>query len=211
MKLDKRVQKIAEIINKKLELRGAWFFQLKLDSNNEYKLLEIAPRIAGTMCLHRNTGVNFELMSIYDRMGFDISIIQNDFELEVERALINRFVLKYEYDTVYIDFDDTIINKNKVNEFVILFLYQCFNKNKKIILITKHKEKIMDSLKKFKINAELFDAIISLKEEEHKKKYICQKAIFIDDSFSERKEVKDSIGIPCFDIDQIESLIDWRK
>lgn len=213
MDMDNKVLEIAKMINKKLELRGAWFFQVKLDINNKFKLLEIAPRIAGTMCLHRNAGINFELMSIYDRMGYSINIIPNNYELEVERALINRFNLNYEYKTVYIDFDDTIVNKNKVNEFMILFLYQCINKNKEIILITKHKEKIMNSLKKFKVNIELFDKIISIKEEEEKKKYINNKnnAIFIDDSFSERKSIYDSIGIPCFDLDQIESLIDWKK
>lgn len=211
METDSRVTEIANIINNKLRFRGAWFFQVKYDIKNEFKLLEVAPRIAGTMCLHRNLGANFELMSIYDRMGYDISINTNDYELEVERALINRFIIKYEYANVYIDFDDTITNKGTVNEFTMLFLYQCLNKGKKIILITKHKDIIEQSLKKYKICIDIFDEIISIEQCDKKKEYISNNSIFIDDSYSERKDVHDSIGIPCFDVDQIESLIDWRK
>ena len=40
---------IAQIINEKLNLRGLWFFQLKLNSKNELKLLEISSRISTTM------------------------------------------------------------------------------------------------------------------------------------------------------------------
>ena len=213
MDMHEEVKNMANIINTKLNFRGAWFFQVKLDVNKEFKLLEIAPRIAGTMCLHRNHGINFELMSIYDRMGYEIDTINNNFELEVERALINRFIAKYEYNTVYMDFDDTIINKNKVNEFIMLFLYQCINNNKKIILITKHKTDILEDLRKYKIDINIFNKIIVVKEEENKSAFIEQKnkAIFIDDSFKERKDVSEKIKIPCFDLDAIEALIDWKK
>lgn len=213
MPLDERVYNIAKIINSKLEFRGAWFFQVKLDINNEFKLLEIAPRIAGTMCLHRNNGVNFELMSIYDRMNYEINIINNKPSLEVKRSLINRFVLDYEYSTVYIDFDDTIINKNKVNEFMMLFLYQCANNNKRVILITKHKNDIYESLQKYKIDKSLFYEIIVLSENQNKFEFIKykEKSIFIDDSFKERQEVYKNVDIPCFDLDSIETLINWKK
>ena len=93
----------------------------------------------------------------------------------------------------------------------MLFLYQCLNKGKKIILITKHKDIIEQSLKKYKICIDIFDEIISIEQCDKKKEYISNNSIFIDDSYSERKDVHDSIGIPCFDVDQIESLIDWRK
>ena len=127
MPLNDEVKEMANIINNKLNLRGTWFFQVKLDKNNKFKLLEIAPRIAGTMCLHRNAGINFPLMSIYDKMGYDIEIIKNNYQIEVERALVNRFIVDYDYSTVYIDFDDTIINKisQKKTHFVVsLFIIQ---------------------------------------------------------------------------------------
>jgi hypothetical protein len=35
-------------------------------------------------------------------------------------------------------------------------------------------------------------------------------SIFIDDSFSERLAISNELDIPVFDLDAIESLIDWR-
>ena len=35
-------------------------------------------------------------------------------------------------------------------------------------------------------------------------------SIFIDDSFSERKKISKILGIPVFDVDMVESLIDRK-
>ncbi|MBG9816166.1 carbamoylphosphate synthase large subunit short form [Bacillus safensis] len=212
LQMDEQTKQIAHEINKHLQFRGAWFFQIKEDVNGNYKLLEVAPRIAGTMALYRNKGVNFPLLSLYDRMDFDIKVEDNGVDLEVDRALINRFTIRYSYQRVYVDFDDTITYKDKVNPLLMLFLYQCFNSNKEIILITKHIHNIKETLEKLRINANLFNRIIHLEKEDIKSKYIDNQisSIFIDDSFSERDQIK-AAGIPVFDVDSIESLIDWRS
>ncbi len=212
LQMDEQTKQIADEINKHLQFRGAWFFQIKEDVNGDYKLLEVAPRIAGTMALYRNKGVNFPLLSLYDRMDFNIKIEDNGVNLEVDRALINRFTIVYSYQRVYVDFDDTITYKDKVNPLLMLFLYQCFNSNKEIILITKHIHNIKETLEKLRINANLFNRIIHLEKEDIKSKYIDNQtpSIFIDDSFSERDQIK-AAGIPVFDVDSIESLIDWRS
>lgn len=212
LSLDKSVLKMANDINKAMEFRGVWFFQVKLDVNNEFKLLEIAPRVAGTMCLYRNDGINFELLSIYDRLGYDVEVINNKLSVEVDRALINRFITDTNYHTVYVDFDDTIIVEKKVNELLMAFLYQCLNNDKKIILITKHIDNINETLLKYKISKDIFERIITLDKAAEKSDHILEHgAIFIDDSFSERKQIHDKLGVPCYDLDMIESLIDWRK
>ncbi|WP_269773650.1 ATP-grasp domain-containing protein [Bacillus safensis] len=212
LQMDEQTRQIAYEINKHLQFRGAWFFQIKEDVNGDYKLLEVAPRIAGTMALYRNKGVNFPLLSLYDRMDFDIKIEDNGVDIEVDRALINRFTIAYSYQRIYVDFDDTITYKDKVNPLLMLFLYQCFNSNKEIILITKHIHNIKETLEKLRINANLFNRIIHLEKEDIKSKYIDNQtpSIFIDDSFSERDQIK-AAGIPVFDVDSIESLIDWRS
>lgn len=212
LQMDEQTKQIAHEINKQLQFRGAWFFQIKEDVNGDYKLLEVAPRIAGTMALYRNKGVNFPLLSLYDRMDFDIKVEDNGVDIEVDRALINRFTVQYSYERVYVDFDDTITYKGKVNPLLMLFLYQCFNSDKEIILITKHIHKIEETLEKLRININLFNRVIHLEKEDIKSKYMDNKkpSIFIDDSFSERDQIK-ATGIPVFDVDSIESLIDWRS
>lgn len=206
------VREIAEIINSKLDFDGAWFFQLKKDKNNNYKLLEIAPRIAGTMALHRNTGINFPLLTLYVHMGIDVSVISNKNKLTIDRALTNRFNYEIDYDRVYLDFDDTVFFKGKINTYLMMFLYQCVNENKEIVLITKHIKDINETLKDLKIDINLFDEIIPLTKEDEKYKFMDEDvpSIFIDDSFSERLAISKKLGIPVFDLDAVESLIDWR-
>ena len=95
--------------------------------------------------------------------------------------------------------------------FVSSFLFQCLNKNIKITLITKYIGTDLNThLNKFKI-FQIFDEILWLNESDQKFKFIENtKSIFIDDSFSQRKEVQDLIGIPTFDPSMVESLIDDR-
>ena len=52
---------------------------------------------------------------------------------------------------------------------------------------------------------------IRLKDGEEKTDHIEGDAIFIDDSFAERRRVKEACGIPVFDVDMVESLLDWRR
>lgn len=208
---NKQVEDIARKINSKFKFNGAWFFQLKLNIKNEFKLLEISPRIPGTMGLSRNLGVNFPLLTIYNNLNFDVNLIENDYKIEVDRAFINRYIVDLEYDFVYVDLDDTLIIRDNVNIFLIMFLYQCANQNKKIILITRHIKEIEDTLNKFKINKNLFNEIIHIKDKSKKSVYVKENnAIFIDDSFAERKDVREKLGINVYDLDMIESLIDWR-
>lgn len=202
------IKAIAETINENIKIRGAWFFQIKKDVNEKFKLLEFAVRQASTMGLYRQLGVNFALLSIFDSMDLDVSILRNNYNLELERSLFNSFKLELEYEYVYIDFDDTIIVDNSVNELAIRFLYQCRKIGRKVILLTKHKFDIYESLNKYFIHQGLFDEIIVSKEDEDKVKFITNKnSIFIDNYFYDRQKVSMELQIPVFDVDAIESLI----
>ncbi|MEN6553020.1 MAG: ATP-grasp domain-containing protein [Methanobacterium sp.] len=208
--MNKIFQRFASKISELLELHGAWFFQLKQDSEGKYKLLEIAPRISGTMATHRVLGVNFPLLSIYEKEGFEVDILINKNAVEIDRALTNCYKHDICYDKVYVDLDDTLIVKNKINTQIIKFLYQAINEGCQIILISKTVNDVKSYLKKWKIEC-IFDKVIILKKEDSKSDYIKPKnAIFIDDSFSERKSVFLRHGIPTFDSSMVEILIDNR-
>jgi len=206
------IQNIAQTINKKLNFLGLWYFQIKKDSNGKFKLLEISARVAGTMCLTRARCVNFPLLSVYTAIGLDIEILPNNYSVKMDRALISRYKIDFEYENVYFDFDDTLIIRCKVNLNAIRFLYQCKNMNKRVILITKHIDDIYRSMEKYSIDKNLFSEIISIKEIEKKSYYIKYKnAIFIDNAYAERSDVAKNCGIPVFDVDGIEFLLDWRN
>lgn len=209
--LTSEIKHIASTINSKLNFNGLWFFQIKKDKEGKFKLLEISTRCAGTMCLARAMGVNIALLSVYNAMGYDIEVLPNDYELKMDRTLISRYKMNYEYDTVYFDFDDTLIIDEQVHLPAIKFLYQCKNLGKKVILITRHEPDLFKTLENHAISQELFTEIIKIDFETEKVDFINPKdAIFIDNAHKERKKVKEKFNIPVFDVEGIEVLLDWR-
>lgn len=204
------VSLIAKRINELLPMRGVWFFQVKKDRRGRYKLMEIATRVAGTMCTERAVGVNLPLLTLYDAMEYDVEISRQFDGVQVDRALYNVFRLPGHFSEVYVDFDDTIILHEKVNCQLMRYLYQCVNENISLKLITKHDEEdIMDALKKYRIAPELFSEIITVKRTERKQDFIRPRpdALFLDDSFSERKDIERAFGITVLGTDSVEALI----
>lgn len=201
-------QRIAEIINSKIRQKGGWFFQLKKNSEGKFSLLEVASRIAGTSSFTRNLGVNLPLLTLHLFNGDDIeSVIINNYNLELDRALYNKFNNDIKYSHVYLDYDDTLIIDSKVNIQIIAFLYQCINEGIPITLITKHQDDLKEKLKSQRLTS-LFDKIIHIKPEDEKYRYIKEKdSIFIDDSYGERVKVKNTLGINVFDGHMIECLL----
>lgn len=209
--LTPEIREIAETINKRLHFRGLWFFQIKQDSKTTFKLLEVSTRGAGTMCLTRVRGANLPLLSVYVAMGLDVEVELNDISISMDRSLISRYSIDYDYDTVYLDFDDTVIVRGVVHPYSILFIYQCNTLDKKIILLTRHAEKIHETLEAYHIDHRLFAEIVQLTIDQPKADYIKpERALFIDNAYQERKRVHESFKMPVFDVDALEVLLDWR-
>jgi len=207
---DAEFDHLARTINETLLFRGAWFFQVKRNARGILTLMEIAPRISGGMGLFRNMGINFPLLSIFDALDQEIDILCNEYSIEMDRALVSRFRLDLEYDHVYIDLDDTLLLGSQVNPLAVAFIYQCRNRGVQVHLVTRHAGDIRNTLRESALEG-LFDSITSLDRLTRKSECIeSQKAIFIDDSFAERKRVHEAMGIPTFGVDAIESLLDWR-
>ena len=160
------------------------------------------------MALYRQLGINFAALSLFDFMGYDIKVLKNDFSIKLDRYYKSCYKTDIDYKNIYLDFDDTLIVNNKVNLTLIQLIYQWKNEKKSIFLLTKHETDIYDDLKKFKIDKNLFDEIISVPLTENKSKYIKKrKAIFIDNYYFERESVLKNKKIPVFDVDAIECLI----
>lgn len=209
--LTDEIKNIADAINNKLDFNGLWFFQIKKDKNGKFKLLEISTRCAGAMCLSRAMGINIPLLSVYNAMGYDVEVLPNSYKLKMDRTLISRYKMDYDYDTVYFDFDDTLIIDGRVHLAAIKFLYQCKNQDKKVILITRHEKDLSETFEKHAIAENLFSEIIKIGFDTEKTGFISPKgAIFIDNAHKERKKVKEKFNIPVFDVEGIEVLLDWR-
>lgn len=206
------IRKIGEYISSKLKFIGVWFFQLKYNRQGQLTLLEIAPRIPGAACLHRNKGINFPLLSIYEHCGNSVdSVLINNYEISCYKCVENRFKLSIQYTHVYVDLDDTIILKQKVNTKMVQYLYYAKNLKKTIILLTRNKDP--DTvLEKYHIHSQLFDQIIRVDKERRKSEFIDNSytAIFIDDSYKEREDVYNTNKICVFSCDMIEAIMDEK-
>tara|TARA_Y100001972_G_scaffold124128_1_gene172661 strand:+ start:627 stop:1790 length:1164 start_codon:yes stop_codon:yes gene_type:complete len=183
------VKQIATKINTLFRFKGSWFFQLKQDKNNNLKFLEIAPRIGGGSNINRLNGVNLTLSDLYQHLGYDINIVPQNLITEV-----NRKIPKYNlnFDTLLVDYDDTF-------GYIKDILYKL---NKEIIIITRSKVKIKTIIPHktiyVKENQNKSDIINSLNKPH---------AIFIDDSFKERKDVFLNCNIPCLTPEETQYLI----
>jgi len=201
---------IASAISTQLEFHGAWFFQVRRDSQGELKLLEVAPRLAGTMALHRVQGINFPLLSIFEQERMPIRILRNSANVRIDRALANRYRHDLSYQTVYVDLDDTLLVRNLVNTELVRFLYQCVGRGIRIVVLTRHAEDPNETLARFRLTG-LPDEVVHLRCGESKAEFVTRHpAIFIDDSFSERLSVFEATGTPTFDCSMIEMLLDDR-
>ncbi len=208
IELDSFVRNIANEILKKMNLWGPWFFQMKRDIHGNFKLLEVEARIAGTMALHRVTGINFAYLGILECFDIPYTVEAISLPISLDRCLKSVYDIDLKYDTVYLDLDDTIVIKDRLNTQIVQFMVQCLNNGIKLVLISKNNshdpDRYLDSLR----IRQFFDEIIWLEESQSKADYISDKsAIFIDDSFSQRMAVGAACNIPTFDPSMVEMLV----
>ena len=207
LQMEPVIREIAERINNCVEFFGAWYFQLKKDRHGDWKLLEISCRQSTGMTLYRHMGVNFPMLGIFQLYGIDTSFVMIEKRIQFERRMQTAFRCDIDFKKVYLDFDDTILVRDRVCPVMICFLYQCVDDGKEIILITRHDGELEDIFEKHRINGKLFE-IIHITFGNDKSDYIdpCN-AIFIDNSYVERKKVHDRFGIPVLDVDAVDMLI----
>ena len=164
----------------------------------------MAPRIAGAMAITRYLGVNLAYLHILTLKNKEINIIPLNNSIKVYKIYSNYIKSDIKFKDVYCDLDDTLIINNKVNCNLISKLYK-LKENHKIILITRHKYDVHETLNKFNICISLFDKIIHITDNTEKNYYMTNDDVLIDDSYQERKKCYDN-NILAFDINMIDLL-----
>ena len=205
--LNREFEEYANIISKKLQMHGLWFYQMKLDKEGKLKLLEIGPRVSGSMMLNRSRGVNFIELALYQKLGFSVEVVFNDIEIAFGRALVPKYKTNIEYENLYIDFDDTLfLDEEYINADLMKLIFQAKNLNKNVYLITKNRNNnLLKTLYRFGIS-NIFDDIIHIQDSDQKVRYMKKNALLIDDSFKERKEAIGN-GFYAYGNDAIDMLI----
>lgn len=135
---DDRFWQYAGNISGAIELHGAWFFQAKADRHGVLKVMEVAPCIGGTSALSRVRAVNLPLLSLYESERLPVQIVPGDYSVEIDRALVNRYRHNIRYRALYVDFDDTLVIRGKLNVELVKLLYQGLNRGVRLVLLTRH-------------------------------------------------------------------------
>jgi carbamoyl-phosphate synthase large subunit len=189
--------RIATTLNLEFDFRGPWFFQVKLDKSGEPKLLEVACRVAGASGIQRFLGVNFSELWLYQISGTPVKILNNI--LSPVRYIEKKSTvhLSEKFSAVYVDFDDCLYIKNRINEPLLDFIVSSKKIGLEIHLISRHKGNLGQLLFDLKIQM-VFTRVIHILDNSKKSDYILptNKILFIDDSFSER-----------FDFSQFDNVV----
>ena len=195
-------------INGRIRFTGAWFAQFKRDAEGRLCLMEVASRLGGASTLSRVKDVNFPMLCLFDTFGYDVSVSCNDYSPVLDRAFANSVRINYAFDTVYVDYDDCLIlDKKDVNAELVAFLLKAINRGKRIVLVSKHIGDLHGELKAFRVH-DLFDEIIHISPDADKADYIKgENALFIDDSFAERRSIRSKRHIPAIGPDIIDMII----
>ena len=200
--------RIAQKINSRLEMRGAWFYQVKRNSTGGLVLLEVASRLGGSSLLSKAVGVNFPMLTLFDAFDVDVTVSVNKYHVEMDRALSSVYKTDLSYSTVYVDYDDCLVLEgDKVNTQVVSFLYESLNRGKRVVLLSRHTGDLEAALKRFRLE-NIFDEVVHIKDKSPKSMYIQSKdSVFIDDSWAERNDVSTKLEIPVFSPDMIDVLM----
>lgn len=207
LEIDTATRSIATAINCKLKLRGPWFFQLKRDRRGNWKLLEFSCRVAGAMVTHRAHGVNLPLLAVLDQQGRSVIAMPNTAVNLIDRAIETKAWLDFDFDEVFVDFDDTLVIDGRTVPVVLAFLYTMLGQGKRLTLITRHAGDLKASLAQARIASNLFDCIVHLKDGQCKSDFVTARSIFVDNHFPEREKVARKCGVPVFDIDALEFFL----
>ena len=215
----KILREYSQTIADKLSMHGIFFYQVKLNKQNVPVLLEIGPRVPGTLALNRALGVNLVEIAMYQALGLineHSRILTNSIKEQItifrplgRYARFSKTQLFDLFDNLYVDFDDTLlVDKQFINIDVIKFIFYCKNKGKKIILITKNDDgsllKILNSYGIYNV----FDEIIHISKQDKKINYMNRnRSLLIDDSFKEREEAINN-GMLAYSAECIKIFLD---
>jgi hypothetical protein len=198
------IEEYARKLSQHFQMHGIWFFQLKEASDGSLVLLEIGPRVSGTMMVNRVRGINFVELAIYQALGHEVEVKVNNIHVLVRRTLVPSYQHDLEYSSLYVDFDDTLcLDKSRLNLDVVKIIFDAKNNNKEVVLLTKNQDlTLAPILHRFGITS-IFDRIVHIERSAAKTAHIPDGALLIDDSFSERCRAMEQ-GVFALGLDAVE-------
>jgi hypothetical protein len=205
--LKPEIESIAFAIKSRLRLRGPWFLQLKADSGGNWKLLEISCKLGAATVAQRARGVNLPLMAVEDFLERDPCVTLDARVEMVDRSIATRAELLCDYDTVYVELDETLLSGTAARPLVMAFLYQSILEGKKVRALTRRAADPSRTLGEARIGRELFDGIVHVPVGSSMADHVTAGSVLIAHDAVDRFEAARKRGIPAIDIDAVEFLL----
>lgn len=208
---DPELDQMANEISSALRFSGAWFFQAKKSKYEEFKLLEIGARLAGSSALRRAQGINLAHLSILASDRLEIRVKDSGINLmgKIEDGS-QRFYSSLKFGRLFVDLDDTLLHDGVVSSKVIGLISHANSRGAEVVLITRAAYDPEKALAKFGIES-YFSSVIHVTDGSPKSSHIPEgePCLFMDDSFSEWSSFADRDDVYCVDpsvADQIRGL-----
>jgi carbamoyl-phosphate synthase large subunit len=182
-------------ISATLQLKGAWFFQYKLDKMGEPRLLEVGARIAGASGITRLQGVNLSLMNLH---LFTEPTVKIQTYLQTNKTLVDvnsGFEIGFQFEEIFVDLDDTLSIGTRKNVPLLSYLASQRKRGIDITVITRNSNPVpkLFSLCDY---SSFYNKLVIVQENKPKSFFIKSTSnfLFIDDSHQERIEIKRVFG-----------------
>ena len=186
---DERIDELARRLNSAIEFRGPWGFGAQECSDGTLAVCDVWAHMDRRASLARNRGVNLPLLCIYDAMGVEFEILENDVINELDEST-GEFSAGVAFETVYCDFDDCLIIDGQANKPLVEFLRRCTAAEIRCVLLTRHAGDINASLAQHSLT-DLFDNVVHITDGRSKSEFIqAGPSVVIDDSHGERKSIR---------------------
>lgn len=195
--------KLAKKIEADLPMRGVWSFRVTKNRWGRLDLLDVAPLLSEDAALTHAGGPNLPLLALFEAAGFALAVDYQTPPASLSRKGDKlRFTYHGTIDALYIDFDDLLVFRGQVNESVVSLIRRFRARGLPVCLASKHPGDLTAALKERDLES-LFDRIEHMPSRTSlsKAEVIREKnALLIDDSFYERKLVKQqSPSVRCLD------------
>ena len=189
-------------------MSGAWSVSIEQNSAGHWIARKITPHLTPELALCRALGVNFILLMLHEARGNIVSALPVTATVEMATLPIT-VCTRLPFKSVFLDLDDTLLVQDSVNSSIVAFAEECSARHIPITLITRHYRDPALTLKEKGIESALFSTIVWITDNTPKSHYMkdADSPIFIDDAFSERREVCEHTDVPCFPPDVVDALL----
>lgn len=157
--------------------------------------------------LYRAAGINIPLVLIQNLLNRKIKtqyFVDPDDIQFVGKS--NLPLYRLEFEKVYFDLDETLVWGGGPLEEGINLLLKFHAEGIPLTLLTRHQLCIKNTLLQIGLHEGFFRQIIPVERGQKKSGFISGRALFIDNEFPERHDVRLNCNIPVLDLDQIDFL-----